>query len=140
MFYVWKTVMLDGNFTYEFALFPFDGRWNNARLHQEALNYNFPVIISSSKKGNGLLDNQYQPIDMKSGNIILSALYTDGGKPYIRFYESQGTKDALELKYRSEPIRFIEVNLSGNEQGLGHSPFFFLPWQIKTFRLDAAGF
>jgi hypothetical protein len=139
MFYVWKTVMLEGDFTYEFAIYPFEGKWNNASLQQEALNYNFPVIVSSSKRGNGALGNQYQPFVMKSGNILLSALFTEGSNPYIRFYESQGSKDALQLKFQQGQGRFTEVDLLGNERNSGNSPFLFLPWQIKTFRLDFAG-
>jgi alpha-mannosidase len=139
MYYIWKTVMLKGDFTYEFAIYPFEGKWNNVRLHQEALNYNFPIVICSSKRGNGTLANQFQPFDMESPNIILSALYTQGGKPFIRFYESQGSKDDIKLKFQPVPADFIEVDLSGNEKDSENSPFLFLPWQIKTFRLDVAG-
>jgi alpha-mannosidase len=139
MYYIWKTVMLKGDFTYEFAIYPFEGKWNNVRLHQEALNYNFPIVIYSSKRGNGALGNQFQPFDMESPNIILSALYTEGGKPFIRFYESQGSKDDIKLKFQPVPAHFIEVDLSGNEKDSENSPFLFLPWQIKTFRLDVAG-
>jgi hypothetical protein len=76
---------------------------------------------------------------MKSGNILLSALFTEGSNPYIRFYESQGSKDALQLKFQQGQGRFTEVDLLGNERNSGNSPFLFLPWQIKTFRLDFAG-
>jgi hypothetical protein len=136
MFYIWKTVILDGDFTYEFALYPFEGKWDNAGLHHEALNYNFPIIINSSKRGSGALGYQFQPFDLESQNIILSALYTQGEKLFIRFYESQGSKDVLKLKFQPDPARLTEVDLSGNEQDSGNSPFLFLPWQIKTFRLD----
>jgi len=136
MFYIWKTVILEGDFTYEFALYPFEGKWDNAGLHHEALNYNFPVIISSSKKGSGALGDQFQPFDIESRNVILSALYTQGGKPFIRFYESQGSEDVLKLEFQPGPARLTEVDLSGNEQDSGNSPLLFLPWQIKTFRLD----
>ena len=131
--------MLEGDFTYEFAVYPFEGKWINANLQQEALNYNFPIIASSSKRGNGAFGSQYQPFELKADNILLSALYTDGGNPFIRFYESLGSKDALQLKFRPKPARFIEVDLLGNKQNSGNSPFLFHPWQIKTLMLDIAG-
>jgi hypothetical protein len=53
MYYVWKTVMLKGDFTYEFALFPFEGKWDKAGLHQKALEYNFPCVSVLSDKGTG---------------------------------------------------------------------------------------
>jgi alpha-mannosidase len=139
MFYIWKTVILDGDFTYEFALYPFEGKWDNAELHHEALNYNYPIIINSSKRGSGALGDQFQPFYMESSNIILSALFTQGGKPFIRFYESQGSKDVLKLKFQPSQARLTEVDLLGNEQDSGNSQFFFRPWQIKTFKLDISG-
>jgi hypothetical protein len=139
MFYIWKTVILEGDFTYEFALYPFEGKWDNAGLHHEALNYNFPIIINSSKRGSGALGYKFQPFGMESRNIILSALYTQGGKPFIRFYESKGSKDILNLKFQPGPARLTEVDLSGNGHDSGISPFFFRPWEIKTFRLDITG-
>jgi alpha-mannosidase len=139
MFYIWKTVILDGDFTYEFALYPFEGKWDNAELHHEALNYNYPIIINSSKRGSGALGDQFQPFYMESSNIILSALFTRGGKPFIRFYESQGSKDVLKLKFQPSQARLTEVDLLGNEQDSGNPQFFFRPWQIKTFKLDISG-
>jgi alpha-mannosidase len=131
--------MLKGDFTYEFAVFPFDGKWNNEKLHQEALNYNFPLIKTCSKRGNGTLGNQYQPFEMESGNVLLSALYTQNGIPFIRFYESLGSNDVIKLKYQKGQVNYTEADLSGNKQGSVNSPFSFNPWQIRTFRLDVGG-
>jgi alpha-mannosidase len=137
MFYVWKTVILNGDFTYEFAIYPFEGKWGNANIHTEAISYNYPVIIMSSKKGDGKLGSWYQPFEMESKNIILSALYTSGGKPYMRFYESQGSKDILKIIKPAGSVRYTEVNLSEKEEAIVKSPLIFLPWQIRTIKVDA---
>jgi hypothetical protein len=139
MFYIWKTVMLKGDFTYEFAFYPFEGKWENSGLHKEALEYNFPLIVNSSKSGNGKLGNRVQPFEIEPGNIILSAFYTQGGIPYMRFYESQGCEDVLKLKLQSLQGHFTETDLSGNGKVTVNPPFLFHPWQIRTLRLDIAG-
>jgi alpha-mannosidase len=136
MFYVWKTVILNGDFTYEFAVYPFEGKWINANIHNEAINYNYPLILRSSKKGDGKLGSRYQPFEMESKNVILSALYTSGGKPFMRFYESQGSKDSLKLIKHSGSVRYTEVNLLEKEEGIVNSPLIFLPWQIRTIKVD----
>ena len=139
MFYVWKTVILQGDYTYEFALYPFEGRWMEAGLHQKALEYNFPCITSSSIKGSGKSGNQIQLFDLSSPNVILSAFYLREGKPIIRFYESQGIQGQLQLKYLPGKADFTEVNLAGDEKGTSVSSFLFQPWQIKSFQMSASG-
>jgi hypothetical protein len=140
MFYVWKTVILNGDFTYEFAIYPFEGKWGNANIHLEAISYNYPVVVRSMKKGDGKFGSRYQPFEMESNNIILSALYTSGGIPFMRFYESKGSKDILKITKPSGSVRYTEVNLSEKEEGIVNSPLIFLPWQIKTIRIDASGY
>ncbi len=139
MFYIWKTVMLKGDFAYEFALYPFEGNWVEAGLHHKALEYNFPCVTESAKSGNGKLGNLIQLFDIKSPEVILSALYTQGGKPFIRFFESQGRKGQLQLDYLTGKSGYMEVDLSGKEQGKAASSLLFNPWQIRTYRLDING-
>ena len=43
-YYIWGTRMLSGDFEYEFALYPFTGKWADADLHRHALEYNFPPV------------------------------------------------------------------------------------------------
>jgi alpha-mannosidase len=136
MFYIWRTVLLSGDYPYEFALLPFEGRWENADLHRQALNYNFPVISQSSGKGNGTLGFNYQPFRMSSGSVILSALYTDKGETYLRFFESTGANDDLHITYENGTGRFVETDLLENELSPVNSPLRFTPWHIRTFRLD----
>jgi hypothetical protein len=136
MYYVWKTVMLKGDFTYEFAIYPFEGNWIDAGLHHKALEYNFPCIATSSGKGNGKSGNQIQLFNISAPDIILSALYTEGGKPFIRFYESKGTKGELQFNYLKGTAGIMEVDLRGKELSNSASSLLFRPWQIRTLRLD----
>jgi len=136
MYYVWKTVMLKGDFTYEFAIYPFEGNWIDAGLHHKALEYNFPCIATGSDKGNGKSGNQIQLFKISAPDIILSALYTQGGKSFIRFYESKGAKGELQFNYLNGTAGIKEVDLRGKELSNSVSSLVFHPWQIKTFRLE----
>lgn len=84
----------------------------------------------------GKSGDQIQPFQIANAGITLSALYTQEGKPFIRFNESQGTKDELQLNYFMGSGSFTEVDLNGKEQTGKGSSLMFNPWQIKTFRLD----
>jgi alpha-mannosidase len=136
MFYIWRTVLLSGEYSYEFALLPFEGRWENADLHRKALNYNFPVITQNTGKGNGALGFNYQPFRINSESVTLSALYTDKGETYLRFFESAGAKDDLHIVYENGTGSFIETDLLENELSPVNSPIRFTPWHIRTFRLE----
>jgi alpha-mannosidase len=136
MYYIWRTVLLSGDYTYEFALLPFEGKWEKADLHRQALNYNFPIIAQSTKKGDGSLGSLFQPFSVTSGSAILSALFTDNGRPYLRFYESAGSNTDLQFSYVKVKSQLLETDLEGNEKEIVNSPLLFTPWLIRTFRLD----
>lgn len=139
MYYVWKTVMLKGDYTYEFALYPFEGKWDEAGLHKKALEYNFPCITVLSDKGTGRSGDEIRLFEIASPDVILSALYTQDGIPFMRMYESKGMTGDLQLNYTQKKAAYTEVNLAGEEQGRVISSIRFHPWQIKTLRLDITG-
>jgi len=134
MYYIWRTVMLNGDYTYEFALYPFEGKWEEAGLHQEALEYTFPCIAIYTSKGSAKSGNEIRLFDINSSDIVLSALYTKGNIPFIRMYESKGINSDLQLHYLQGPVEFTEVNLAGEVQGRIISSILFRPWQIRTLR------
>jgi hypothetical protein len=94
------------------------------------------LITNISNKGNGKRGNQIQPFNISSADIVLSAFYTHGGTPFIRFYEFQGKKGELKINYEDGLSGFTDVDLEGKEQGKANSSLLFNPWQIRTLRLD----
>jgi hypothetical protein len=137
MYYVWKTVILKGDFNYEFSLYPFEGKWIDADLHRKALEYNFPFLVTTLKSGNGKSGNRIQLFRISESDVILTALYTSGGKALMRFYESQGETGELKLDSRIGSDEFTEVDLRGIEKTKTGSIIKFSPWQIKTIRIDS---
>lgn len=136
MYYVWKTVILKGTFNYEFSVYPFEGKWDESDLHRKAIEYNFPCLVTTSKAGNGKLGSHVQLFTISESGVILSALYTTGGKTLMRFYESQGKSGELALHSRIGSDDFTEVDLRGIEKDKTGPVIKFSPWQIKTIRLE----
>jgi len=132
MYYVWGTRMLNGEFTYEFAIYPFAGDWHKVELHRRALEYNFPCLGIYTAAGKHDLGSESRVLDVDCANAIVSAFYGKGGKTYVRTYEYQGRQGEVSLKYLLGESRFVEADFAGNE-GTAVSGFLtFRPWQIRT--------
>jgi alpha-mannosidase len=97
MYYIWGTRMLNGSYSYEFALYPFHGSWQDSDLHRKALEYNFPVIYKSGSAGDGKLGEQIETITCEATNIILSSFCWENGQLYARFYEAAGKQTVTGL-------------------------------------------
>jgi hypothetical protein len=135
MYYVWNTVILNGNYEYSFAINPFEGKWENADLHRKAIEYNFPCVGVNTAKGNGLSGFENKIFDIKSKDVLISALYTSAGSTIVRAYESHGDDEQLNLQYLTVKADITEINLAGREIGSASSSMYFKPWQIRTFKI-----
>ena len=129
--------MLNGDFTYEFALWPFTGDWRQADLHRRALEYNYPVVSLAGTPGPGTLGEEVQPLEPAPDNIILSAFYPEAGRVLARFYECQGRADTAPLSFAGPHSRFQTVDLLGRTQPGPQTPQLMQPCQIRTVRLNS---
>jgi len=136
MYYVWGTRMLNGDFTYEFALYPFAGDWREADLHRHALEYNFPCVGVCIAPGDGRLGSKFGSLEAGSPNVVVSALYSKQGKSYVRMYEYQGQQGRALLKYMLGKARLAEVDLAERESKAVSESLVFRPWQIRTVRIE----
>jgi hypothetical protein len=135
MYYVWNTVILSGNYQYSFAIYPFEGKWENADLHRKAIEYNFPCLGLNTEKGNGSLGFENKIFDIQSKDVLISALYPSAGSTVVRMYESHGEDEQFNLQYLSGKAGFTEINLAGREIGNASSLMYFKPWQIRTLKI-----
>lgn len=132
MYYIWGTRMLEGDFSYEFALYPFTGDWRRQDLHRRAIEYNFPVVSVSTSPGTGAISADLRAFDIGSDNIILCALYPEGGRVLARFYEYQGRPGEVRFALVNTAARLESVDLLGGKARPVTSPLKFNPWQIQT--------
>jgi hypothetical protein len=133
MYYVWRTVMLQGTYTYDFALWPFEGAWEEADLHRHALEYNFPLVAAGTAPGSAQLSSLAHPVEADSAGAIVSAMYPHNGAAHLRIFEHRGKSTTVRL--RGPATTFTEVDLAGRPQGSVSSTLALAPWQIRTVRL-----
>jgi alpha-mannosidase len=136
MNYIWGTRMLGGDFSYEFALYPFEGEWSRADLHRKALEYNFPLIAVKTAPGDGRFGREVTLLEAASPDAIVTALYTAEGKTYGRLFACQGRAAQVDVRYLKGRARMVEVDLAGNEKQAVTSPLSLRPWQFRTVRVE----
>jgi alpha-mannosidase len=134
MYYIWGTRMLQGDFEYEFALYPFTGDWQAADLHRRALEYNFPMLSVSSVPGIGTLGDEVRLIEAGSDHVLLSALYPNGSGVLARLYEYQGRSGEAPVKFRTQAGRVQRVDLLGEHARPVTNALTLKPWQIQTLK------
>jgi len=135
MYYIWGTRMLQGNYNYEFALFPFQNSWQSADLHREAISYNYPAVYTINEPGTGVLGNQVDLLEMNSVNVILSALYVENKKVFVRMYEGAGESAGPAVLMHDSTYKLHPVNLNGESIANPKKNVQFTPWQIRTFEI-----
>lgn len=135
MYYIWGTRMLEGDFDYDFALYPFTGDWRQNDLHKRALEYNFPLVTVSGGPGTGQLEDEVRPLRTGSDNVLLSALYPEREKVLARLYEFQGRDGEVTFTLPRSGGRLQLVDLLGNNARPASSTLSFRPWQIQTLQL-----
>ncbi len=135
-YYIWGTRMLSGDFECEFALYPFTGAWSAADLHRRAVEYNFPVVGTALASADGPLGQTFRPVQVESGDAIVSALYARGAKTYVRLYEYRSRGGEASLSYTAGKVRMVQVDLGGRDLGASPDVLSIKPWQIKTVRLE----
>ena len=126
MYYVWRTVMLQGTYTYDFALWPFAGQWQEADLHRRALEYNFPLVAAGSAPGSGRLGSLAQPLEADSPGAVVTALYPRDGAPHLRVFEYRAHRRACSSAGRAIGSR--RWSWPAN-RGLDHSTLALAPWR-----------
>ncbi len=134
MNYIWRTVMLQGTYTYDFALWPFEGTWEEADLHRHALEYNFPLMGVGTAPGSGRLGSLCRPVAVDSPGAIVSAMFPRDGAAHLRLFEHRGKSTTVRLHAPSGGL--TNVDLVGRPKGNVSSRFGLSSWQICTVRME----
>ena len=135
MNYIWRTVMLQGAYTYDFALWPFKGTCGAADLHRRALEYNFPLMGVGTAPGSGRLGSLFQAVEANSAGAVVSAMFPRDGAVDLRLFEHRGRSTSVQLRAPSGGL--TEVDLAGRPKGKASTRLALSPWQIRTVRIDA---
>ncbi len=136
MYYIWGTRMLRGDYSYEFAIYPFAGLWQEADLHRKAIEYNYQPVGLCAPAGSSRQGDTVKPFTVTSADAVVSAFYNVGDDFFIRLYEHQGRRQEVSLEHTTGRARLVEVDLTGKRVRDISGAFTLAPWQIKTIRLQ----
>jgi len=101
-------------------------------VHEQKLRFKlFPA------PGAGTLDAEVRLFDAGSENVLLSALYPEGGRILARLHEYQGRAGEATMAAANGTARLVEVDLLGGNARLVANPLTFRPWQIRTVRIES---
>jgi alpha-mannosidase len=129
--------------TFDYALVPHLGRWQEAGVCRAGLEFNNPFIARAVARHTGALPRQWGLLEVSAPNVVTSALKMgeDGGV-ILRVYEAAGKPTPrVKIKLAHRALSASEVNLierpiqkvSIQDDGLS---FDLRPYEIKTFRLE----
>jgi alpha-mannosidase len=133
---IWGERMLTGDFTYEFAAEPFVGKWRAADLHRKAMAFNFPFLSTCGNPGSGKLGDTLQPLEVGSDDVLISALYPENGRAFVRLFEFSGQSGRSSIAYGNGGAEFRMTDLLGHGDQLASGPISFRPWQFQTLRIE----
>lgn len=135
--YMCGTRILNGEFSDEFAILPFDASFSNEDVHKNALSYAYLPTVVTVPKGNGDI-SAFTAADFAfdGGNVVMTTLYPENGALLARF-----------CNYSDEPsvVKFCptvgnvteETNLLGEKTADANcKKSVFRPWEIKTLKIE----
>jgi alpha-mannosidase len=129
--------------TFNYAIVPHNGSWQDAAIYRAGLEFNNPLIVRPVGRHGGSLPNRWGLFDILSPNVVTSAFMLDqSGGIIVRLYEARGRSTAgVKVKFRPGFVSASEVNLIGQQiRNAGFRDnvlsFDLHPYEIKTFRLE----
>ncbi|MEM3765128.1 MAG: glycoside hydrolase family 38 C-terminal domain-containing protein, partial [Candidatus Bathyarchaeia archaeon] len=97
----------------KYALYPHKEDWAKSMVFRRGYEFNYPLIAWRSPGNPGPLPKALSLIDVKPGNVVLSALKKaeDSNELVLRVYETCGLKSDVELKTSFKPLKAVETDL-----------------------------
>ena len=129
--------------TFDYALVPHLGSWQEAGVYRAGLEFNNPLIARTVARHAGTLPKRWGLLELSPANAVTSALKMgeDSGV-ILRVYEAAGKPTpGVKIKLTHRALSASEVNLLEqpiqklNPQGDSLS-FDLRPYEIKTFRIE----
>ena len=139
MHYIWNTVWLRGSYQFELAFLPFRGDWREARLHKNAMEYNFPALRVTVDGLEDSYGESRSPLEYDEDKVCLTSLFRDRGTLYARFFEHEGAGKRLTLTWNGRAVDLVETDLQLRELAPIGNTLHFAPWEVKTVQFRTTG-
>jgi alpha-mannosidase len=132
--------------TFQYALVPHAGSWQQASVFRAGLEFNNPLVVRPLDQHPGKLAKKWGYLEVSNPNVVMSALMPaeDGNGLIVRLYEAAGqAADEVRVHFADPVTSVSEVNLMEDRVGPvsvqnNSIQFAMRPFEIKTFRLQLA--
>ncbi|MBQ8209046.1 MAG: hypothetical protein IJZ35_00475 [Clostridia bacterium] len=133
--YMCGTKILDGTYSSEFAIYPFDASASDADVHRNAVSYNYqPVVTSAEADGDGQFTSAR--LSTEGGEVILTSMYPENGYLLARFCNYSDKDATAVFSTAAGNVRAV-TDLLGNEtEKITDGRLSFRPWEIKTVKIE----
>jgi alpha-mannosidase len=138
-------MQLGREITLDYALRPHAGTWQQARVYQDGMAFNRPLIVRKAQRHPGTLPKRWGMLEVSQANVVLSSLKPgQDGSLVFRVYEAAGKPTpGVSVKFASavrsaEQVDALE-EAQGPETSAGDAVSFDLrPFEIKAVRVRLA--
>ncbi len=130
--YLCGTRILDGVYTDEFAIMPFDSSVSNADIHRIAMSYNYQPTVAEINGCDNEKILKFADFKADGGEVILTSVYPENGKIFARFCNFSDEKSTVIFNPEFGNTGY-EADLLGNPiSEIEGNVLRFRPWEIKT--------
>ncbi|MDR9749247.1 alpha-mannosidase [Paenibacillus taichungensis] len=134
-----------GEHEFTYSLLPHQGDWREAGVVRRAMELNHPVRVVASERHSGTLPAEHSWVHFHSEHVILDTIKAseDGTGTVLRFYESSGGRETVQVQWADARIQTSVVNLLEDEImplacHEGKFELTFKPYEIQTVKLVSA--
>lgn len=138
-------MQLGREITLDYALRPHAGTWQQARVYQEGMAFNRPLIVRKAQRHPGTLPKRWGMLEVSQPNAVLSSLKPGRDESLVfRVYEASGiATPGVSVKFASAVKAAEQVNALEEPQGPVTSEgdavsFDLRPFEIKAIRVRLA--
>lgn len=141
----WPDATADlGEHEFTYSLYPHAGEWQSAHTVRAAAELNHDPAVMRAEPGQGLLPPVHSLIGFTGEHVMLDTVKPaeDGSGVILRFYESSGGRERVELNW-SGPCsqaflsNALEQEMETVNAEAGRIELFFAPYEIKTLKINS---
>ncbi|MBX3255339.1 MAG: hypothetical protein KF862_14455 [Chitinophagaceae bacterium] len=135
-------LQLNKQLSFEYALVPHVGSWQDASVYKEGFEFNAPLLCIKTDRHKGKLLRRWGLLELSHPNVVITSVRkNERGAVIIRMYEAAGkAEEHVSLKLNLKPRSVSACNLMEDEQETvvsknGMFQFSIKPFEIKTFSI-----
>ncbi|GAA0134975.1 alpha-mannosidase [Paenibacillus sp. YSY-4.3] len=139
----WPDISADlGEHEFTYSLYPHQGDWQSAHTVRQASELNHASVVAAAEPRQGKLPAEHSFISFMGQHVIVDTVKPaeDGSGTVLRFYESSGGREDVELRW-VQPAQDVWLSnaLEEETERMNHDngviALSFAPYEIKTIKI-----